>query len=68
MSSDGLSSQRQPHAVSGNPAICHSQTGSFASPAYTGFALERPAVKHAKGGQALCRTKETAAAILKQKL
>jgi hypothetical protein len=59
MSSVDLSSQRRPLAVSGNPAICHSQTGSFASPACAGFALERPAVKHASGGRAPCRTSQT---------
>jgi hypothetical protein len=35
-------------AVFGNPAICHSQTGSFASPACAGYALERIAVKHVR--------------------
>jgi hypothetical protein len=60
MSSDDLSSRRRPRAVSGNPAICHSQTGSFASPPCAGFALERLAVKHAPGGRAPCRTAQTA--------
>jgi hypothetical protein len=52
-------SRRQHSAVVGNPAICHPQTGSFAPPAFTGFALERDRVKHAKKRAALCRARQT---------
>jgi hypothetical protein len=46
-------------AVFGNPAICHSQTGSFASPACAGYALERTEVEHEKIDGAPCRSAQT---------
>jgi hypothetical protein len=52
-------SRRQPLAVFGNPAICNTQTGSFAPPAPAGFALERRRVKHAKKCRALCLSWQT---------
>ena len=59
MSGDGVSSQRPPSAVSGNPAICHSQTGSFASPACAGYALERDGVNHRRITATSCRNAPT---------
>jgi hypothetical protein len=34
----------------GNPAVCRSQTGSFASPPHDGFAFIEPAVNHERDG------------------
>jgi hypothetical protein len=50
------------------PRYLYSQTGSFASPACAGFALERLAVKHARDARAPCRTRPTGAKIRAKKM
>lgn len=54
-----MSSQGRPTVVFGNPAICDSQTGSFASPACAGYALIEMAVHHENWGSPQCRSAQT---------
>jgi hypothetical protein len=54
-----VSSQGRPTAIFGNPAICDSQTGSFASPACAGYALIEMAVYHENWGPPQCRSAQT---------
>jgi hypothetical protein len=58
-----VSSQRRRSGHPRKPRYLYSQTGSFASPACTGYALERARVNHAICEWARCRSAQTGAKI-----